>query len=69
MEAPEIKNQKLVAQLIAAQKKIETEGRTGKANYAIISGKNIEAIAKKFGITLKDAEQLIADYFASELNK
>lgn len=70
MESSEVKNQKLVAQLIAAaQKIINEEGRTGKANYVQVPDKNIESIAKKFGITVEAAQQLLADYFANELNK
>ncbi len=69
MESPEVKKRKLVAQLVAAaQKVIESEGRTGKANYVVVPDKNIEAIAKKFGITVETAQQLLADYFANQLN-
>ena len=69
MESPEVKKQKLIAQLIAAaQKVIESEGRTGKANYVVVPEKNIEAIARKFGITVEAAQQLLADYFANQLN-
>ncbi len=67
MESPELKKQKLIAQLIAAaQKVIETEGRT--ANYVVVPDKNIEAIAKKFGITVEDAQELLKNYFANQLN-
>lgn len=69
MESPEAKKRKLVAQLVAAaQKVIESEGRTGKANYVVVPDKNIEAIAKKFGVSFTDAQQMLADYFANELN-
>jgi hypothetical protein len=69
MESPEVKKQKLITQLIAVVNKVNGENRIGKANYAVIPDKNIETIAKKFNITVKEAQQLIADYFASELNK
>jgi hypothetical protein len=67
MESPEVKKRKLITQLIAAaQKVIETEGRT--ANYVVVPDKNIEAIAKKFGITVEDAQELLKNYFANQLN-
>ena len=70
MESSEVKKQKLVAQLIArAQKIIETEGRTGKANYITVPDKNIEDIAKKFGISVAEAQEMLKEYFESELNK
>ena len=69
METSEVKKEKLIAQLIVAANKITEENRIGKANYAVIPDKNIEAIARKFNITVEAAQQLIADYFASELNK
>jgi hypothetical protein len=69
MESPEVKKQKLVAQLVAVASKIAGENRIGKANYVVVPDKNIEAIARKFSITVEAAQQLLADYFASELNK
>ena len=69
MESPEIRKEKLVAQLLATAQKVAGENRIGKANYVVVPDKNIEAIARKFGITVKAAQQLLADYFASELNK
>lgn len=69
MESSEVKRQKLVAQLVGVANKIATEGRIGKANYVIVPDKNIESIAKKFNISVEEAQQLLADYFASELNK
>ena len=69
MESQEVKKQKIIAQLIAVANKITGENRIGKANYAVIPDKNIETIAKKFNMTVEEAQQLIADYFASELNK
>jgi hypothetical protein len=69
MESPEVKKQKLVAQLIAAANKISGDDRIGKANYVVVPDKNIEIIAKKFGVTVEAAQQLLADYFANELNK
>ena len=69
MESSEVKKQKLIAQLIAVVNKVTGENRIGKANYAVIPDKNIEIVAKKFNITVEEAQQLIADYFASELNK
>lgn len=69
MESPEVRKEKLVAQLIAVANKISGDDRIGKANYVVVPDKNIEAIARKFGITVEAAQQLLADYFASELNK
>jgi hypothetical protein len=69
MESQEVKKQKLITRLIAVANKITGENRIGKANYAVIPDKNIETIAKKFNMTVEEAQQLIADYFASELNK
>ena len=69
MESSEVK-QKLIAQLIErAQKIIETKGRTGEANYIIVPDKNIEDIAKKFGISVAEAQEMLKEYFESELNK
>ena len=69
MESSEVK-QKLIAQLIErAQKIIETKGRTGEANYIIVPDKNIEDIAKKFGISVAEAQEMLKNYFESELNK
>jgi hypothetical protein len=67
MESSEVRKQKLIAQLIAAGTKVTGENRIGKANYAVIPAKNIESIAKKFNITVEEAQQLLADYFNSEL--
>ena len=67
MESPEVKKQKLIAQLIAAINKVAGENRKGTANYITVPDKNIEAIAKKFNITVEKAQQLLKDYFASEL--
>ena len=68
MESSEVKKRKLIAELIAAANKLIAEDRTGKANYFQVPNKNIETIAKKFNITVEEAQQLIADYFAGELN-
>ena len=68
MESSEIKKQKLIAQLVAVANKITGENRIGKANYITVPDKNIEAIAKKFGVTVEEAQQMLKDYFASELN-
>ena len=69
MESSEVKKQKLVAQLVAVANKVSGENRIGKANYITVPDKNIEAIAKKFNITVEKAQQMLRDYFASELNK
>ena len=69
MESAEVKKQKLVQQLIAVANKINAENRIGKADHVVVPAKNIESIAKKFGVSVEEAQQLLADYFASELNK
>ena len=69
MESSEIKKQKLIAQLVAVANKITGENRIGKANYITVPDKNIESIAKKFNVTVEEAQQMLKDYFASELNK
>ena len=69
MESAEVKKQKLVHQLVAVANKINTENRLGKADHVIVPAKNIESIAKKFGVSVEEAQQLLANYFASELNK
>jgi hypothetical protein len=69
MESPEVKKQKLVAQLIAAvNRHINQTGQGGTANYVQVPDKNIEAIARKFGITVEAAQQLLKDYFANQSN-
>jgi hypothetical protein len=68
MESSEVKKRKLITQLIAVMNKITGENRIGKANYITVPDKNIEAIAKKFGVTVEEAQQMLKDYFASELN-
>ena len=68
MESSEVKKRKLISQLIAVMNKITGENRIGKANYITVPDKNIEAIAKKFGVTVEEAQQMLKDYFASELN-
>jgi hypothetical protein len=70
MESPEVKKQKLVAQLIAvAQKIIAIEGRLGKADHVIVPDKNIEAIAKKFNISIEEAQELLREYFEPKSNQ
>ena len=69
MESPEIKKQKLVQQLIAVANKINAENRIGKADHVVVPAKNIEIIARKFNVSVEAAQQLLADYFASELKK
>jgi len=68
MESSEVRKQKLVAQLIAVANKIAGENRISKANYVVIPDKNIETVAKKFNITVEEAQEMLKDYFASELN-
>jgi len=68
MELPEVKKQKLIAQLVAAAQKVAGENKISKANYVVVPDKNIEAIAKKFNITVEAAQQLLANYFANQLN-
>jgi hypothetical protein len=67
MESPEVKKRKLIAQLIATANKLIGENRIGKANYITVPDKNIEAIAKKFNITVEKAQQMLKDYFESEI--
>lgn len=69
MESTEVKKEKLIAQLIAVANKVTGENRIGKANYITVPDKNIESIAKKFNVTVEEAQQMLKDYFASELNK
>ena len=69
MESAEVKKQKLVQQLIAVANKINAENRQGKADHVVVPIKNIETIARKFNISVEEAQQLLADYFASELKK
>jgi NACalpha-BTF3-like transcription factor len=69
MESPEVKRQKLVSQLIAVANKIHEEQRQGKADHVIVPEKNIELIAKKFNISIEEAQQVLKEYFESELNK
>jgi hypothetical protein len=69
MESPEEKKKKLIGQLIAAANKvIASEGYKGKADHVIIPDKNIEAIARKFGITVEAAQEMLREYFAPRLN-
>jgi hypothetical protein len=64
MESEEVKKQKLVQQLIAtANKIIASEGYKGKADHVIVPDKNIEAIARKFGISIEDAQEMLREYF------
>lgn len=67
MESKEEKNRKLVAQLVAIGNKIAGENRIGKANYVVVPIKNIEAIAKKFNVSVEEAQELLQNYFESEL--
>ena len=69
MESQEVKKQKLITRLIAVANKVTGENRIGKANYITVPDKNIESIAKKFNVTVEEAQQMLKDYFASELNK
>jgi hypothetical protein len=64
MESPEVKKRKLIAQLIAAMNKVVEENRIGTANYIVVPDKNIEAIAKKFNISVEEAQELLREYFA-----
>ena len=69
MESPEVKKRKLIAQLVAAANKhINQTGQSDTANYVVVPDKNIESIAKKFGITVEAAQQLLKDYFANQSN-
>jgi len=68
MESPEVRKEKLIAQLIAAANKLIGENRIEKANYITVPDKNIEDIAKKFNMTVEKAQEMLKDYFASELN-
>lgn len=69
MESPEVKKQKLIAQLVAAvNKHVNQTGQAGTANYVQVPDKNIEGIAKKFGVSVADAQQMLKDYFANQLN-
>ncbi|MFA5207356.1 MAG: hypothetical protein WC428_01750 [Candidatus Paceibacterota bacterium] len=69
MESPEVKKQKLIAQLVAAvNRHINQTGEAGTANYVQVPDKNIEAIARKFGVSVADAQQMLKDYFANQLN-
>ena len=63
MESPEVKKQKLVAQLVAVANKVTGEGRLGKADHVIVPDKNIEAIAKKFNVSVEDAQEMLREYF------
>jgi NACalpha-BTF3-like transcription factor len=70
MESPEVKKRKLIAQLVAAANRIiQTEGRTGQANYIQVPAKNIEVIAKKFGVSVEEAQEMLKNCFEQELNK
>jgi hypothetical protein len=69
MESEEVKKRKLIANLIAVSNKLIGENRIGKANYITVPDKNIEAIAKKFNVTVEKAQQMLKEYFESALNK
>jgi enterochelin esterase-like enzyme len=69
MESSEVKKRKLIAQLIATANKLIGENRIGKANYITIPDKNVESIAKKFNVTVEKAQEMLKEYFESELNK
>jgi hypothetical protein len=66
METSEGKKQKLIAQLVAVANKVTGENRIGKANYIVVPDKNIEIIAKKFNITVEEAQLMLKEYFASK---
>jgi hypothetical protein len=66
MESSEVKKQKLIAQLVAVANKITGENRIGKANYIAVPDKNIEAVAKKFNITVAEAQEMLKEYFKSK---
>jgi hypothetical protein len=69
MESPEVKKQKLIAQLVAAvNRHVNQTGEGGTANYVQVPDKNIEAIARKFDITVEAAQEMLKDYFESHLN-
>jgi hypothetical protein len=68
METSEVKKRKLIAQLVAAANKVAGENRIGKANYITVPDKNIEAIARKFGVTVEAAQQMLKEYFENQLN-
>lgn len=63
MESAEVKKQKMVAQLIAVANKISGDDRIGKADHIIVPDKNIEAIAKKFNVSVEDAQEMLREYF------
>ena len=68
MESSEVKKQKLVQQLIAVANKITGENRQGKADHVVVPNKNIESIAKKFNISIEEAQELLREYFAPKTN-
>jgi transposase-like protein len=63
MESPEVKKEKLVTQLIAVANKISGENRIGLADHVIVPDKNIEAIARKFNISVEEAQEMLREYF------
>lgn len=63
------RQKKLVATLIKASTAIAENGRTGKANYAVVPPENMKVLAKKLNVTVDEAEILISEYFQGELPK